>query len=144
MSEIPIDESTGLPVLPEGYFWHVSSRELRADEDPFYYRAPEPRIYVELRKEAPKKWYHRKPQYVSVQYRTVPLYTEDESYHVNEVNRRAKKWIDVNEESVKAAILKAALTVYKSRQESLEQEAIQQETRAIVAKLTGSYPPKKL
>lgn len=134
-----IDPKTGLPEVPEGYFWRVTKSGFEWSE----YREPHPLLTVDLRKRDPKRWYHRSEPSHSVQSVNLSIYT-DKMYTRDGFYYPEPKWRDHSDEDYQNIIRNAAVKLYERNQVSLEQAAIRERTRAAVAKIVGDYPPKKI
>lgn len=135
-----IDPKTGLPEVPEGYFWRVTESGFEWGE---FYREPRPLLTVDLRKRDPKRWYHRSAPSHSVQSIDLAIYT-DESYQRDGYSWSEPKWRDHSDEDYQNIIGNAAVKLYERNQVSLEQAAIRERTRTAVAKIVGDYPPKRI
>lgn len=138
-----IDPRTGLPEVPEGYFWRVTKSGFEWSHGWGRYWEPHPLLTVDLRKRDPKRWYHRSETSHSVQSIDLAIYT-DESYQRDGHPWSEPKWRDHSDEDYQNIIRNAAIKLYERNQASLEQAAIRERTRAAVAKIMGDYPPKKV
>ena len=117
MSKIKIDDKTGLPELPEGYFWRV------VDGHEVGILGDYPGIEVHIMKHSTKlRWFKRVPCESSIGY----LWR----------NRN-----DISKGGVAGAIAQVAADVYYRYKTYLP---IHNEVQAEIEKYAGDYPPKNI
>lgn len=115
-----IDETTGFPELPEGYFWRVEPwySHLHGD-DPYV-------VEVSLRKKSTRRNWRFK--------------TIDYDYEVGRLNIRWERLVEQDARERRAYIRRVAEEVY----EGVHWKLINDYERPDIESLYGDYPPKKL
>lgn len=137
--EIELDSETGLPVLPDGYFWRVTFENFEWGN----YSDPRPSVRVDLRKNLPNTWYRRNKSQ-SVLHHVGELFDRDATFRRPGTMYREYRWIEHQDEEIQAFIVDLAKTVYRKHQVALEQVKIRQKTYAQADRFEGDYPPKSV
>lgn len=144
-----MDSITGLPELPEGYFWRVEKANIRAlSRDYYSFDSVDGAIVRLVYRETivvPKGFL--RPERFSIKEKSVaqgdvmmevkrgaPGARRDSGYSDRYIS------YDVTPESV----LDAAKKVYYLWQQGIERKKIEDEKAAVKASLLGDYPPKTL
>ena len=114
---IEIDEKTGLPELPEGYFWRVVDGHETGSLGTY------PGIEMHIMKHSTKlHWFKRVPCVVSIGFLWKPRE-------------------DMTEDSVRLDVVWMAKNVYDRYKSELP---IHNEVQAAIEKYVGDYPPKNI
>lgn len=120
-----LDDATGLPALPEGYFWRVRHRQYRPTNRYDWWDTDTSRLQVLLMRTVsgvtteqrwPKPWYRLSPRVI-----TVPYTSEDVQY------------VEDAEGTHPIAVRNAAYRILKQWEKAKVRDA-----------LIGDYPPMKL
>lgn len=153
-TDVEMDKETGMPVLPEDYFWRIEKRW-----EPESYRNDHNELALLICKNVPVKrwgWFGPKnPTEVRTycyqpmaEYKKFPVGTEP-SYDNTEGWRFSGGWTDrstyvkVPEPSGETVLKYALIALADFERQNLETEKKQSREEA-AAKLIGDYPPKKL
>lgn len=129
---VPVDEATGLPELPEDYFWRV--RHTRNNEyDLNGY------IHVSLMKNLPPKWY-KKNRVEFIHYKKFDLDDRDREYQTC----RYKTHMIVDPDKYEQIVFRLAAVVLEERKDQLEAAELNHRAKAELKRITGDYPPKSI
>lgn len=131
MSELSLE--TGMPVLPENYFWHV-----KFETSPYF---TVPSLYVQIRKR------HRFGFWSLVVGDNVGLgYVDPRDAEAGRTSRSDREYdlVPLPVEYYPEQILKLAENVLALREEQFAEEEQYKEFWAAKKALSGNYPPKKL
>lgn len=132
-----IDESTGLPQVPEGFYWKV--RYTLPGNGTFdEWRTI---LNVALVKREPK-WYN-KDRVVPIQSRKISL-QDGERYFRNSYGGQQPILIDPEDRDYSELVLEQATMIYKAHQVQLKSIDIKRRAVSALQKVSGDYPPKKL
>lgn len=126
-NDYTLDDTTGLPVVPEGYFWRVKYDKGHSDE-------PWDHLVVELRQTIAPKWYKknrsRKVGHTYNRIHNIYLrYTHDGMFNSDELPQ---------------LVLNMSQEVLRKHAEPIEFEANLVKLEKMGKSLTGDYPPKTL
>lgn len=129
------DKSTGLPVLPVGYYWFV-----RFEEPTEYGQSDNGFMIVELKKELPPKWWKRERR-ATVGYRRINL---DSVEKYLSPDSRYYRHLPVEASTYPALVKKAASAVFQDWSTHLKHVELMDAHKNAVQEYAGAYPPKSL
>jgi hypothetical protein len=125
-----INPATGLPDVPDGYFWRVKHYWVE------YHTAPT--LWVQLRKRAP--WPLWPTRSVLVASRETDAEDETQKVWI----RGYWRWALADPESVPENVAHLAALVWRDQRVSVEQEAARTALVRALDEVAGDYPPKVL